>query len=147
MNAPHEKLITVLRTRREYCRAMLELARLQQTFIDQDRTQDLLQLITQKQRIISGLSDMADEFGGLASHWKKVRDTLAPADRKECDAILAQSEQLLAQTLQHESQGTEALSARQERTRQELQQLGELAQSSPSEYTNSPAPQFLDVSR
>lgn len=148
MSAPHDKLITVLRTRREYCRAMLELARTQQTLIDQDRTSDLLQVIAQKQRVIAGLSSLAEEFGGLAHHWKNVRDTLPARDRTACEEILAESERLLAQTLQHESQGTETLNARRELKRKELQQLGELAQATPaSDITSTPEPRFLDVSR
>lgn len=149
MTDEFNKLITVLRTRREYCRAMLELARTQQTLIAENRTTDLLQLIAQKQRVIAGLSTLAEEFGGLAEHWKSIRNTLPDTDRAACDAILSESESLLAQTLQHESHGTAALNEHRNRTRAELQELGELAQTTttPGLASQTPEPQFLDVSR
>lgn len=149
MTDEYNKLITVLRTRREYCRAMLELARTQQTLIAENRTTDLLQLIAQKQRVIAGLSSLAEEFGGLARHWQNIRDSLPAQDRASCDAILSESEALLAQTLQHESQGTVALNEYRNRTRAELQELGELAQTTtaPGITSQTPEPQFLDVSR
>lgn len=149
MTETHDALINVLRKRREYCRAMLELARDQQTLIDENRTTDLLQLIARKQQVLSGLSSLAQEFGGLPAFWKSVRETLPTEQRTECDAILQDSESLLAQALQAESLGTQTLAQRQDVTRGRLQELGELAQSQPDPASGGqiPEPQFLDVSR
>lgn len=149
MTTPQDNLISILRTRREYCRAMLELARHQQTLIAEDRNNELIQLIAKKQRVLEGLTSLAQKFGGLVDHWKSVRDSLSSQDRTECDGIIAESEALLAETLQQESLGTEVLNLRRDRTRRELQELGELSQATAGQGNGAgpPEPQFLDVSR
>ncbi len=143
------ELLRVLKTRREYCRAMTQLAEQQQTLVEQYRTSELIQLIAQKQRVIEGLSKLGASFGGLSEFWKQIRDTL-PADiRAECDAILAESEVLLAQALEQEAQSTQQLTHHRDKTQQQLRQVGQTIETRNALGAGkSAAPaSFLDVSR
>jgi hypothetical protein len=144
-----DELLRVLKSRREYCRAMMQFADEQQTLIDQNRTAELLQLIAQKQRVINGLTEMAAAFGGLAAYWKQIRGGLGAGLRAECDAILAESEVLLAAALEREAQGTRQLAIRRDETQRQLQKVGQTLETRAALGAGLRGPQsgFLDVSR
>ncbi len=144
-----EELLRVLKSRREYCRAMTQLADEQQTLINENRTSQLLQLIAQKQRVIDGLAELWQAFGGLAAYWKQIRDGLAAELRAECDAILAESEVLLAAALEREAQGTRQLTQRRDETQLQLRKIGQTLEARTALGAGQQGPQssFLDVSR
>ncbi len=146
---PTDELLRVLKSRREYCRAMMQLAEEQQTLIAQNQTAQLLQLIAQKQRVIDGLAELGRAFGGLAGYWKQIRDGLAADLRAECDAILAESEVLLATALEREAQGTRELTQRRDETQRQLRQVGQSLETRTALGAGLDGPQsgFLDVSR
>ncbi|MBI1311860.1 hypothetical protein GC176_11255 [bacterium] len=143
------ELLQVLKTRREYCRAMTQLAGQQQTLIDQNQMPELLQLIAQKQRVIDGLTELGASFGGLANYWKQIRDTFTPELRIECEAILAESEVLLAAALEREAHGTRQLTQRRDQTQQQLRQIGQTieARTALGAGRQTAPSSFLDVSR
>jgi hypothetical protein len=144
-----EELLRVLKSRREYCRAMTQLADEQQTLINENRTSELLQLIAQKQRVVEGLAELGQAFGGLADYWKQIRDGLAAELRAECDAILAESEVLLAAALEREAQGTRQLTQRRDETQLQLRKIGQTLEARAALGAGQQGPQssFLDVSR
>ena len=144
-----DELLRVLKSRREYCRAMMQLAEEQQTLIDQNKTSELLQLIAQKQRVIDGLTELGRAFGGLSGYWKQIRDGLAAALRAECDAILAESEVLLAAALEREAQGTRELTQQRDAKQRELRKIGQTLETRAALGAGLDGPQsgFLDVSR
>lgn len=144
-----QELLRVLKSRREYCRAMTQLADEQQTLIDGNRTPELLQLIAQKQRVIDGLTELGAAFGGLAAYWKSVRDSLTDDIRAECESILAESEVLLAAALEREAQGTKQLAQRRDQTQQQLRKIGQTieARTALGTASQNQTANFLDVSR
>ena len=144
-----DELLRVLKSRREYCRAMMQLADEQQTLIETNRTSELLQLIAQKQRVIDGLTQLGQAFGGLAVYWKQIRDGLPAGVRAECDAILAESEVLLAAALEREAQGTRQLTQRRDQTQQQLRKIGQTLEARTALGAGQQGAQssFLDVSR
>ncbi len=143
------ELLRVLKSRREYCRAMMQLAEEQQVLIDQNRTAELLQVIAQKQRVIDGLTEMGAAFGGLAGYWRQIRDGLSSELRVECDTILAESEVLLAAALEREAQGTRQLTQRRDETQRQLRKVGQSLETRAALGAGLQGPQsgFLDVSR
>ncbi len=128
MTGTYNNLIDVLRKRCECCQAMLELSRCQQTLIHENRMSELLQVIAKGQRVLADLTALGQEFGGLSAHWKSVRHTLSDEERSICGRILTKSELLLAQALQQECYGAEALTRHKETTRGALQEPCEPAQ-------------------
>lgn len=142
----HE-IVTALCTRREYSKALLHLAQEQQILIEQDRLTDLIQIIAKKQRVIGLMNDLGQPHGGLGVWWRLTRDSLPAETRSSCEAIITETERLLAQTLAQEQSGTDVLSERRNDTQRELMELGEVIQERRTRGTRAPAPQLLDVSR
>jgi len=107
----------------------------------------LLQVIAKKQRVLADLKSLGQNFGGLSANWKNIRHALSDEERAACDALLAKSESLLAQTLQQESQGTDNLTQLRERTDGQLHKAGERSQTLLESNTGGrrPDPQFLDA--
>ncbi len=142
----HE-LLTALCTRREYSKALLHLAQEQQLLIEQDQLTELIQLIAKKQRIIGMMNELGHAQGGIGVWWRLTRDSLPTETRSQCEAVIADTEKLLAATLAQEQSGTDFLSMRREDTQRELMELGEVVQERRQRATRAPAPQLLDVVR
>jgi len=140
-------IVTALCTRREYSKALLHLAQEQQILIEQDRLTDLIQVIAKKQRVIGLMDDLGQAHSGLGVWWRLTRDSLPTETRSRCEAIITETERLLAQTLAQEQSGTDVLSERRNDTQRELMELGEVIQERRTRGTRAPAPQLLDVSR
>jgi len=139
------ELLTVLETRREYCRAMLELSREQQALIESNRHSELLQVVAKKQRVLEGLQQLGTSFGGLSRCWRGIRDHLPPDLKAACEAALAESEQLLAAVVAEENRGLEQLASHRDMMQRKLQEVGE--QLSLQGGPKDAEPRFLDVAR
>lgn len=118
-------LQSVLTTRREYCRVLVDLARQQGAFIAADDYSGLLKLIAQKQQVIELMHELAAPFGKLPDYWNQVKSTLPPATRTACQAALASAESYLAEALQIEQTSLSTLAAARDETSRELRDLQE----------------------
>lgn len=135
--------------RRQCFVELLLLSREQLSLIDGDDYQRLLAVQGSKQRIIGRLEEIAKAAPRLGQEWKNCRDQLAPADRKACEAALAETEAILAALLEQERISTEYLQRRRDETQLQIAQLtaGEQAQSA---YRDSLAPvthRHLDINQ
>lgn len=120
-----DEYLTAFRTRRECCRALLELSREQLRLIDADDYNELIDLLQMKQRLV-------DELVGPANapwkSWKIDRNALPATARKTGDALLEETEQLLKTLLSEEQLGTNVLTARRDATERELSLLNSSSQ-------------------
>lgn len=142
-------LLSVLRRRREFARAMLELSRKQRELISQRQFSELVQLIAQKQQVLEHLTELGQAFGGIVAHWKSVRDQMDSALRAEHQQVIDETEALLAQIMEIEQQGTTELAQHRDETRKKLLNAEHLneTKSAMAGYEQTPSPRFLDVSR
>lgn len=137
-------------TDRRHCFAELRALSLEQlSLIDTDDYSRLLSILGSKQRIIGRLEEIGRTHPLLWQDWKLRRDRLESDTRTDCDAILAETEAILADLLEHERASTDHLSRRRDETQLQLQRVttGTQAQAA---YRDSLAPtthRHLDIGR
>lgn len=135
-------------TERRQCFAeLLAFSRAQLALIDSDDYTRLLSLLGSKQRVIGRLEEIGKLHPRLWDAWRTARTQLPPVERATCERLLAETEALLAELLEHERVGTEQLARRRDHTQLELQDVttGSQAQSA---YRDSLAPathRHLDI--
>lgn len=142
--SPFLELFTV---RRDCCRTLLELSEQQPELIATDQYTQLLEVLHQKQRVLGRLDQWDAAHPELWPQWKQQRDTLPDGLRDDCEALLAESESLLAELLAREKSGTEALTQRRNETSEALKQVAEGVQVHQAyrDHATSPTHHYLDV--
>lgn len=130
------KLFTV---RLEYAKALLKLSAQQQALIDQDDYSGLLDLLGQKQRLISQLDQYTKQLPTLWEQWKGERDLLSFEQRERCEEVLSESEAVLAKLLENEDTSTKSMVDRRDQTKKQVQSLNQGAKVGEA-YRDSLAP-------
>ncbi len=139
--------LTTFKTRRQHCRALLELSRQQLQLIAGDDFTELLDVLGQKQRLLGCLDELKHRHPQLWDRWQAQRDSLDAAVRHDCETALAESEGFLAEILENERGGTQALTARRDATQKQLQAISQGGQAHAA-YRDGLAPatnRHLDV--
>lgn len=142
-------ILPVLQARRQHCRNLLELSRRQRNLIDASDYSQLLSILGQKQRLLGRLDELNKEHPDLKSQWKLIRTTADAEWRDDCEHVLAETESILAELIEEESQSTEHLSRKRDATQRELQSVSQGARVHDA-YRDSLAPsthRHLDLDR
>ncbi len=139
----------LLQKRRDYCRALVELARDQAVAIEDRDYVRLLVVLGRRQRIIGRLDELTRTQPQLAERWQAERGSLEPQERRVCEELLAETQALLAELRQRDDESIAQLTQNREQTRQALQEVtsgGQVHQA----YRDAAAPsthRHLDIDR
>lgn len=117
--------LTIFKTRRDYGRALLELSHGQSELILADDYGELLALLGRKQRILERMDEYGRRHARLWQRWSEQRDELDPETRRECEAVLADTERILGTLSRHEQSCTDDLARRRDATRLKLESLSQ----------------------
>ncbi|MFQ5734525.1 MAG: flagellar export chaperone FlgN, partial [Planctomycetaceae bacterium] len=109
-----------LRTRREYCRALLDLSRRQRAFIAESNYSELMSVIGRKQRVLGRLDALKQQDPALVANWKSRRAELSAAARNRCEELLHETESILANLIAEEKTCTDELTRRRDETSRQL---------------------------
>jgi hypothetical protein len=120
-----EEIRDVLQHRRKHCRDLLELSRRQNQLIDAGNYSHLMSTLAQKQRVLGRLDEVKRRYPELSQQWSSLRDSGLPALRTDCEALIAETEAVLAELLESERQGTDQLAARRDATRRQLESVSQ----------------------
>jgi hypothetical protein len=104
--------LTDFRTRREYCRALVELVRQQQPLLATENYDGLLELLQQKQQLVEAL--LAET--PTTQRWRQDRSQLAADERQACEAVLSEAAALLQSLMTSEQADVQDLQRRRETT-------------------------------
>lgn len=144
-----EDILEVLGRRREHCRDLLELSRNQNRVIDSSDYSQLMSILAQKQRILGRLDEIRRRYPDLLRQWTTLRDTGLPALRSRCDALITETESILAELLQTEKDGADQLCLRRDTTRRQLEGISQGVRVN-EVYLDTLSPvnhRFLDIDR
>lgn len=114
---------TAFHLRQACCQALLELAMRQAELIGEDNYHEMFEVLQSKQALIDHLGQLSLEQQPLRNAWTSRRAAMSAAERSRCDAVLTQTERLLAALLEMEQSSTQQLLARRQRTQRELQSI------------------------
>jgi hypothetical protein len=117
-------ILDVLKDRREHCRELLKLTRQQQTYIETNNFVALLQVLGRKQRILGSMDDITSGIPNLKQAWRLQRASLDHALREECEHVMAETEAIFTELLEEESDSTDFLLKRREKSQGQLQAAG-----------------------
>lgn len=140
---------SLFRDRRDLCRALLELSRRQERLIERDEYGELLAVLSGKQRLLGRLDEMKRRHPDLIPRWRAGRDRLLPAERAECEDLLAEAEALFAELIEEEGQSAEHLARRRDAARGQLEAIANGSRTHHA-YRDTLAPsthRLLDVNR
>jgi len=144
-----EDVLEVLGRRREYCRELLELSQKQNRVIDSSDYSQLMSILAQKQRILGRMDEIRRRYPDLLRQWTTLRDTGLPTLRSQCDALIAETEAILAELLQTEKHGADQLCYRRDTTRRQLEGICQGVRVN-EVYLDTVSPvnhRFLDIDR
>ena len=135
-----DRYLAAFRSRREYCRALLDLSVEQQALIAAEDYAGLVELLSHKQQLLDELLDAGREPAALWQAWRTERDRLPGDARQACEAVLDDVEQLLQKLRASEAESTQQFSANREVAQQLLRDVNQgrqllAAYQSPSDPT------------
>lgn len=107
-------------SRRDQCRALLELSREQEQLIAGGQYGDLLALLRRKQGILERIERQRRSHADVVSRWRLERDSLEADTRTTCERLLAETESILGDLVREEERSATQLVRRRDRTRAEL---------------------------
>ena len=133
--------------RHEYSRLLLELSKEQQKCIDESDTTKLLEVLSQKQRVVDEYVNMRNQQPNLAKDWKAVRNSFDQQSRQKCDHFLEQAEAMFLQLMTSEKECTQQLTEQKNKTEQQLRTVtaGVAAHHSYHDEQVVNAPKHLDI--
>jgi hypothetical protein len=115
----------LLEDRRGHCARLLELSRRQRDLIAGGEYTALLGVLGQKQQILGRLGRQQHTQPALVEFWRSRRDALPPDDRRRCEQLLAELDDVLARLVGEEQSSRESLARQRDATRGELEQLNQ----------------------
>jgi len=137
----------IFTARRDYCQEVLALSQQQAALIEQSDFTALLRVLGKKQRILGELDHINERFPNLKTLWKTSRDEFDPAERSDCEHLLAEIESLLQELIQEEQSSTNRLVEKRENTKQELETIskGTQVHSAYRDHLASTTHRHLDI--
>ncbi len=142
-------ILEILKHRRTHCHGLLELARRQKQVIDASDYSQLMALLAQKQRLLGRLDEINRRHPDLGRRWEQLRGQGSSPSRSDCEAVISETESILAEILQTEKEGTERLGRRRDDARRQLESIAHGVHVNET-YRDNVAPlnhRFLDLNR
>lgn len=103
--------------------ALLDLSRRQKDVIENGDVDDLLQILGQKQKVLSRVGEVENQLLPYKRNWGAVRAGLDENDRQVLDMALASVEELLAELIALEKESEQLLMQRRDVVEIELQEV------------------------
>lgn len=115
--------LTAFQLRRAVCRALLNHTQQQRDLIDAGQYDQVIEVLKSKQELLDHLNQLASEQSALRSAWRDNRNRIPAGERARCDAVLDETESLLATLIAEEQTCSQRMTARRDETACDLQTL------------------------
>lgn len=140
-------VIEHLSRRRDYCRGLLDLSRRQRGFITDGNYDELLLVVSRKQRLLERLDELKKQQPDVIADWNRRRQELPTELRNGCEILLREIGYALREVLNEEEHCTDQLTVRRDETRRQLSEIssGRTANSGYDNPANDTTHRYLDV--
>lgn len=115
-----QRLVTLLGQQRDLYLELRSLSQRQRTLIAGPRPELLLDVLTQRQRIIARLAEINEQLSPVRREWEVVYGGLPEELRRKTGALLAEINEALQTILSIDKEDSALLAARKQSTAQEL---------------------------
>ena len=133
------QLLDLLGRQHEIYRELRRLARTQRDLIAAEDPTGLLNLLSERQRLIDQLSEINQRLEPLRADWKRVEAMLTGEQRRRASELVEQVGRLFAEILQADEADSKLLSARKAAAGQQLRATAATAQAQAA-YRRNAAP-------
>jgi hypothetical protein len=116
-------LLKLLNDQLELYRALRRLSDAQRASIAEDRSEELLTILRERQTLILSLARLNEELGVYRRNWEEVQSWLPPQQRADASRLLDEINEQLRSILYNDRQDSEMLSARKHAVAGELRTL------------------------
>jgi hypothetical protein len=123
---PDGGLLAALKKQLECLVSLGKLAENQRDFIQQDRTEELLALLLERQKVVEELARLEDTIGPMRRNWQVHAGAFPPAAREWAEGAFAEAKARLGKINESDQHDTFIL---QQRKHQIGGQLGQVGQS------------------
>jgi chromosome segregation ATPase len=114
------QILAALQQEASACRQLASLRDQQRRLIDAGEAEKLLEVLAQKQRAISRISELEEQLKPLKASWNDCCDQLPALERARIGEAFGKVRDLLAELIARETEDAEALANRKETAEQEL---------------------------
>jgi chorismate mutase len=128
VSPPADELLDLLVSQHELYRQLRRLAMAQHDLIAAEDPTGLLNLLSQRQRLIDQLAEINLKLEPARADWKRVESMLTTEQRGKAQKLVEQVGQLLAEILQADEADSKVLSARKQVIGQKIQATAASAQ-------------------
>lgn len=115
-----QRMIELLTQQRDLYQGLRELSVKQRTMISGDRPELLLNILRDRQDLVTSLARLNDELGPYRRNWDSLYAALPEADRAAASAVLHEINGLLREILRADQEDSALLSARKQAVGAEL---------------------------
>lgn len=109
-----ERMIALLTKQRDLYQSLRELSEKQRSMISGDRPEKLLNILRDRQGLVTSLARLNEEMGPYRRRWDEVYDTLPESYRTQASDLLHEINGLLRVILQTDQEDSQLLSARKQ---------------------------------
>ncbi|MFG0328223.1 MAG: hypothetical protein ACF8SC_13270 [Phycisphaerales bacterium JB037] len=139
------RAITLLEEQREVFERLEELARSQGELIDQDRTEELLTLMGERQELIERAGAISGELQPMRARWDTIAEDASDADREAVARLAEAVDALIARIVEADRRDEQRLGARRAELSLELGGLSRGRSASNAYAGRTPAtPRYQD---
>jgi len=105
-------LVALLERQCELYRQLKRLSERQRSLIDADEAEPLLELLSERQRLVDRLTSLDARMVRARQEWARMQASVPPERRARLERLLAEARGLLGQILDADRRDSELLSAR-----------------------------------
>lgn len=122
--ADPDRLVTLLTRQRDLYAALRELSERQRSTLGEDRSEQLLEILRQRQDIVSALASLNDELGPYRRNWDAAFNGLPESYRATVAGLHGEINALLRVILKTDQEDAALLAARKSAVSAQLADLG-----------------------
>ena len=118
-----QRLLSLLKQQRDLYRRLQELSERQRTLISGDRPELLLNILRDRQTLVSSLAAVNEELSPYRRNWQQVYDALPEATRQTASGLLEEINGMLQVILRADQEDQALLSARKQAVARSLSEV------------------------
>lgn len=125
MNGLNEtRMVELLRHQQVLYRRLRQLSERQNLLVTREDPEALLQLLSERQRLVDGLVGLSAQLAPFREKWSEVYNSLSEPKRREVAELLEEANQSLGAILSSDSKDSATLTARKQGIAAELANYG-----------------------
>lgn len=121
-------LVDALEQQRDLYRQLKDLSGRQATLIDTGQTEQLLEVLTQRQGLVERLGQLQDQAAQLRQDWPRLSQTLAQEQRDRVNRLVDEVESLLSAIIDQDEHDRQRLQRAKQRITSELGHVAQTGQ-------------------